>query len=96
MGNLASLHPSLIAIKNRYVYQLAGNCRKSDNVCRLDLNRLSQGWQIYRVHDSLTMIPRNHLSLQGRQQFDESNADKSQRFIDVQESAREVYEQSMS
>ena len=51
MGECGSLHATLTSFMNRYVYQIGGSNPHGHNICRLDLDRVDDGWQTYDIHD---------------------------------------------
>ena len=66
MEHAGSLGASLIAINNRYVYQIGGSNPHCQNVVRLDLDRESKGWVVYNLHEKFTKIPRDFMDREAR------------------------------
>ena len=75
MGECGSLHATLISFMNRYVYQIGGSNPHGHNICRLDLDRVSDGWQTYDIHDKFIQVPRHFLDSQKRRDFDQRHPD---------------------
>ena len=75
MQYAGSLDATLISIDNRYVYQIGGSNPHNQNVVRLDLDRLRDGWRVYDLHEKFTKVPRHYMERDQRIIFDIDHPD---------------------
>ena len=78
MNGAGALHPTLMVVENRYVYQVSGNHRGLQQIARLDLHTLNTAdasWEKYEINHELTKVPFEYLSHEFGFQ------DESQRFV---------------